>query len=164
MKLNLGAGDFPLDGWLNVDLPEFDLCIFPWPWINGSVEAMNASHVLEHFDLTTIRCALAECRRILQAGGWLTVAAPDLDVFVDARLNGDESALNGYHWRDLNHLLGGDENEPRPEWRHRYMFSRASLWQELEWAGFVVADREFDLALDNVNYRGFSVYLEGVRA
>ena len=54
MKLNLGAGDHALPGYSGVDLTRatyiHDLRRRPWPFDAGSVEAIVASHILEHFD------------------------------------------------------------------------------------------------------------------
>lgn len=55
MKLNLGCGRRKLAGWVNVDSqpteePDvlLDLSVTAWPWPSDSVDAVLASHVLEH--------------------------------------------------------------------------------------------------------------------
>ena len=53
LRLNLGSGQNPLPGYVNVDLygtpdVEWDLERFPWPWEADSVEEIRMSHVLEH--------------------------------------------------------------------------------------------------------------------
>ena len=61
MRLNLGCGLNPLDGFVNVDkavastwrgtrMPDVvhDLETFPWPWADRSVREVVLNHVLEH--------------------------------------------------------------------------------------------------------------------
>jgi len=53
MKLNLGSGQNPKQGYVNVDkygTPDVlhDLETFPWPWNDNSIGEVRLSHVLEH--------------------------------------------------------------------------------------------------------------------
>ena len=53
LKLNLGSGQNPAPGYVNVDkygTPDVhcDLEKFPWPWADSSVDEVLLSHVLEH--------------------------------------------------------------------------------------------------------------------
>jgi hypothetical protein len=53
LRLNLGAGQNPRPGYVNVDKhgsPDVvcDLERFPWPWKDSTVEEVMMSHVLEH--------------------------------------------------------------------------------------------------------------------
>lgn len=53
LKLNLGSGGSPREGYVNVDKhgsPDlnWDLERFPWPWDTGSVGEVLLAHVLEH--------------------------------------------------------------------------------------------------------------------
>ena len=53
MRLNLGAGQNPRPGYVNVDKHGSadvvcDLERFPWPWKDSTVEEVVMSHVLEH--------------------------------------------------------------------------------------------------------------------
>jgi predicted SAM-dependent methyltransferase len=48
------------------------------PHGDGSVDAIYASHMLEHLDRIEARAVLAECRRVLRPGGVLRLAVPDL--------------------------------------------------------------------------------------
>jgi SAM-dependent methyltransferase len=80
MKLNLGAGNRQIDGWLSVDHyaladMDVDLFRFPWPWEDSSVEAVAMFHILEHFDPDDVVKAIKEVHRILSPNGlfWLKV-------------------------------------------------------------------------------------------
>lgn len=81
MKLNIGCGRFPKAGFTNLDreaLPGVDvvhdLRCFPYPFADGSVDQIEADHVLEH--LGDAFGAMRELHRILAPGGRLTVRVP----------------------------------------------------------------------------------------
>lgn len=78
--INLGCGDRPLIGWINVDkygTPDVkhDLNEIPYPWDSDSVDGILASHIFEHLD--NWWGAFVECSRILRPGGILEIRVPD---------------------------------------------------------------------------------------
>ena len=57
LKLDLGSGDHPAEGFLGVDIVEgltdhaFDLCSGkPWPFASSSIDELRSSHYVEHID------------------------------------------------------------------------------------------------------------------
>jgi SAM-dependent methyltransferase len=81
MKLNIGCGGKPRDGWVNVDqhtLPGVDVAhnldVFPWPFADESAEQVLAEHVYEHVK-APVEFVL-EAWRVLVPGGLLTVTCP----------------------------------------------------------------------------------------
>jgi len=81
MRLNIGCGGKPSEGWVNVDhhpLPGVDvihdLDVFPWPFENETASQILASHVFEH--VTRPIDFVLECWRVLVPGGVLTVVCP----------------------------------------------------------------------------------------
>lgn len=89
IKINLGSGSEPKEGWVNVDwvdAPKVDathnLTEFPWPFPNGSASEIYARDVLEHMPLFNQKQEsvpvkfIEEAHRILQPGGKLFLSVP----------------------------------------------------------------------------------------
>ena len=83
LKLNLGCGQFPKEGYLNVDKygePEFrfDLETFPWPWADNSVEHIILHHVLEHLGAATdiYLKIIGELYRVCKVGALIDITVP----------------------------------------------------------------------------------------
>lgn len=83
--VNVGCGRVWHRDWINLDhrpsAPEvraFDLRK-PLPFGDDTVDAVYASHVLEHLDPAEGRRLLAECRRILKPGGIARIVVPDFE-------------------------------------------------------------------------------------
>jgi len=80
MKLNLGANDRGMEGFLSVDICEpadvvFDLSRAPWPWPDSSVEEIEALDVFEH--LPNRIQTMNEAWRVMIPGGRLHVQTPN---------------------------------------------------------------------------------------
>jgi hypothetical protein len=96
MRLNLGSGINLISnaGWQNVDKfplhPDIfvhDLEVFPWPWVDDSVEEVIMNHVLEHLG-QTVEAYLnvwKELYRVCQDGAKIkiTVPHPKHDDFIN---------------------------------------------------------------------------------
>jgi len=83
LKLNLGSGNHPLPGYVNVDrfgAPDVihDLERFPWPWETGSVEEIVLNHVLEHLGETTEAYfgVIKELYRVAAPGATIRIVVP----------------------------------------------------------------------------------------
>ena len=169
-RYNLASGNRYLDGWVNIDITQnlrvdivMNLGIMPWDIEDGSAHEILASHILEHFYKERAWEFLTECYRILEPGGELHVAVPDMDKFIECNLAGDWSALKGYKWRDLNHLLGGDEREHNEYLKHKYMYNFETLAYMLESVGFIAKKRVMPLYYDSPEYQHFSLYVDAVK-
>lgn len=166
MRLNLGSGAWNPPGFTSVDLEggdvRHDLRVFPWPFPDGAAEEILASHILEHLTRADGARFLAECARILRPGGVLRLAVPDMDRFIDCHLSGDFGPLGGYPLVDLNVLMGGGWAEPRPHWRHAYMYSWGSLAWACARAGLVPERRSFGPP-HTPEYQHISLYVDARR-
>lgn len=107
IKINLGSGNDPLDGHVNVDMLERDdvdivhnLMDFPYPFEDNSASHIKAIDVIEHLDNYTddkrpaIMAFIDECARILQPGGELYIQAPGWDSEV---FKIDPTHVRGFH-------------------------------------------------------------------
>jgi len=92
VKLELGVGNVPHDGYLRHDRTKHsdwvdvthDLESLPWPWEDGEFEEVRAIDVLEHLRME-VHEWLGECWRIIQPGGLLTMRLPAWDNPVSYR-------------------------------------------------------------------------------
>lgn len=85
MRLNLGCGQWKLEGFVNVDKsPEcapdrlVDLEQLPWPFPDSSCQEIVMSHVLEHLGATTAAYfgIIRELYRICRADGLVRIVVP----------------------------------------------------------------------------------------
>ncbi|OLS14313.1 MAG: SAM-dependent methyltransferase [Promethearchaeota archaeon CR_4] len=88
MKLNLGCGIFYKPGYVNVDKFEpavadkiADICQLHYE--ENSVDEIEASHILEHFDCLQIPYILSEWFRVLKPGGQIFLETPHLRKTVE---------------------------------------------------------------------------------
>lgn len=82
LRLDLGCGKNKKVGFVGVDCRMFegvdqvvDLTK-KWPWKDGSVEEVHASHVVEHFTATERIHFVNELCRVLKVGGKATIITP----------------------------------------------------------------------------------------
>jgi hypothetical protein len=80
IKLNLGCGVYYKPGYVNLDnnesIADELLDVAHLPYENNSVDEIEASHILEHFDIITVPFLLAEWFRVLKPGATLHIEAP----------------------------------------------------------------------------------------
>ena len=83
LRLNLGSGQNPQGGYLNVDkhgTPDLvcDLESFPWPWPDNSVSEILLNHVLEHLGAAsdTFIGIMKEMYRVCEHGAMIQIAVP----------------------------------------------------------------------------------------
>lgn len=116
------------------------------PVATGSVDGLYASHVLEHLSLEDMRRALRESLRVLRPGGTFRLIVPDLlhrarnyvavaetdpsaaPEFMRSTMLGVEHRPSSALGR-LRAMLGNSA--------HLWMWDYASMYKELETAGFI---------------------------
>ncbi len=93
LRLNLGCGPLPLNGFLNLDLaPGSAADMFcnalSTPFRNGIAIELNAHHRIEHFTSAVVPRALDEWVRLLAPGGQINISFPDIWIMTKSLMNG----------------------------------------------------------------------------
>ncbi len=132
----------------------------PFPFRDASIEAVLASHVLEHLTVEEARSCVAEIQRVLVPGGVVRVAVPDLDAVVADYDPRDPDAF-------LDGLLQGRERSTSRH-RHWWNYNETSMRALLEGAGFATVERrEYRQGLcpdvERIDTRPGSLFMEAVR-
>jgi predicted SAM-dependent methyltransferase len=149
-KLHLGCGHNILTGWLNTDIltgektTYLDATIkFPIP--DNSFSFIFSEHMIEHIPLKQGRIMLTECFRILNKGGIIRIATPDLaKILPFYQPVQDEQKKRYLKWAEENFI-----KEPTLDihnlyinnyfrnWGHQFIYDFTTLKQVLEQIGYV---------------------------
>lgn len=97
MLLNVGCGEFYVDGWVNIDThrggpvqPDFVCSALGLIWDDGTFDRVYLGHVLEHITWDDVPRALAEVRRVLKPEGRMAATGPNDGRDGAGRWPGDE--------------------------------------------------------------------------
>jgi predicted SAM-dependent methyltransferase len=153
IKVNIGCGPRPKEGWLNVDIdPRIKGAIYtdatrPLPLRNASVDFAYSEHMIEHIPLESAIAMLREIHRVLRLGGMVRIATPDLDKFLHLKNGTPDSQADSYvRWS--NGRFGSEFERARlqnpcytinrefHEWGHRFLYDRVTLAEVLSHSGF----------------------------
>jgi len=156
LKLNLGSGRSPIEGWLNVDVPPADLEMhLNWglPFADGAAKYVYLSHVLEHFYKREALELLSDVYRVLAPGGTARLVVPDIEKCMRAYVQKDE----GYFETRRRLWTVSDESaatslelvlknagagiEPGSFWGHKQGYDFETLSHILRKAGFTSVER-----------------------
>lgn len=135
LRLNLGCGEFHLDGFVNVDAqeevkPDLVCDILDLPYEPETVDEIYAGHILEHFDWKEGEEALRYWMKLLKPGGRISICVPDIDyVIKEYAANPSPEKL-----REMNDTYIYSLHQVYP---HKYAYSADLLKETMESAGFV---------------------------
>ena len=135
IRLNLGCGHLPLEGFLNVDmrdLPGVDIAsdVGALPFEESSVQMIYSAHMVEHFSQEEFkRRLLPHWLHILAPGGELRIVCPDGAAMLDAYTRG------GYSFEEFRTALFGGQEYGLDY--HFNLFTPASLTELLSDIGYV---------------------------
>ena len=145
-KLQIGAGDNLLPGWLNTTLYPFAPgAVFldarlPFPIPDAQFDYVFSEHVIEHLEFDEAAHMLAEARRILRPGGRLRIATPDLAQIIALYTQPCAEAQQAYiRWiMDTFRPAVGEYNPAHVinqsfhGWRHKFIYDEPTLIKRLE--------------------------------
>ncbi len=133
MKLNLGCGNRPLEGYIGVDLSERADIVCDIRKLefaeNNSVEEIIAIHVIEHFYKWEVQPLLQEWRRVLQPKGKIILECPNLETACKNVLAGTGDQLSMW-------ALYGNPDLKDEFHCHHWLYTPHTLMAELIKAGF----------------------------
>lgn len=126
VRLNLGSGTCPMDGWDNIDIKNGKLA-YPLDVQDNSVDVIRVSHLLEHYGSSEVIDVVNNWVSKIKDGGKLMIAVPDFEKIAKGYLNKETINVSGY-------VMGGqtDTND-----FHKTIFDKSSLTQLLEKAGLM---------------------------
>jgi len=178
LSINLGAGPFGREGWVNADLEcpgNLHLDIRkPLPFADRSARRILAEHIIEHLDFYhEVPRLLRECHRVLEPGGVLRVIVPDMALYCRAYVSETPVAFERLGW-DLE-KLPKDIPTPMAILNHVFHQGGEHLWGwdwvtmalALKEAGFGDITRQSygvsvdpELAIDREDHRAYSLYAD----
>lgn len=127
MKIIVGSGGHQSPGWKSTEIDEIDITK-PLPFADNELEAIFASHVVEHISSPDAMRFFLESYRVLRPGGTLLLSVPVIGTYLDPS-----------HTRDLATNHG-----------HLCTYNQ-ELLETLLWAGGFksILERNFDPNLDH---------------
>jgi predicted SAM-dependent methyltransferase len=141
MKINLGSGDRFYEGYLNVDInpnaPKVDIIADiskPLPFRDESIDAVMASHSLEHLSYVIVPDVLKDWHRVLKKGGLIDIKVPNAEYAFREYLKGGWIIDYGFKERNILPMIYGNHGD---EWQlHKSLFTEESLYKLMSITGF----------------------------
>jgi predicted SAM-dependent methyltransferase len=171
LRLNLGCGFAPIEGWTNIDLIGAPVDL-PWhlgrgiPFPDGSVDAVFSEHLFEHLTLAAGLRLARESVRVLRPGGVVRVVVPDA-----GRLLCSYAGVDDETWARSRSTRMQAVMALFYENGHRTMYDAELLTTLLAAAGAIDAresafreGRLSDCAPDGEHRRAGSLYVEGSKS
>lgn len=140
-RLHIGCGNNIIHDWINADItPSSEIIVFlqkKLPFRKNSLTRVYTEHVLEHVSYETGLYFLKEVNRVLEKGGVIRIAMPDLDYLVDAYVN-NWKRLEWVNWAECSFVKtrGQMMNISFYWWGHKYIYNREDVSRLLHESGF----------------------------
>ena len=98
LKLDIGCGKRPMDGWFGLDIvssdnvKKYDMRVDKLPYTDGTVDAIRCINTLEHIHREYYRHIFNDWWRALKVGGTLEIVVPNFAKDVE------------HAWGDITHI------------------------------------------------------------
>lgn len=148
LRVNLGCGYRPLDGWVNVDVargPQVDVV---WdlreslPFPDESCAAVFSEHVIEHLSSEDGERLLRECYRVLQPGGALRLSTPDAERYLKSYATDGEFLRHPNFDLPIETPMDRINQMMRENGQHLWIYDDESLRLLLKRVGFKKTARQ----------------------
>lgn len=121
IKLNLGCGDTPLQGYVNVDqsfigdeeVQEDVIAFMQYQTEANSISEIRADHLCEHLPFDMEEKFFYQAFRVLEPGGILHVLVPDLDEICHLFYMARDNKFQWYKPGADDHYFGGKYDKSR---------------------------------------------------
>jgi predicted SAM-dependent methyltransferase len=149
-KLQLGASNNVLDGWLNTDIfPNHDSVVYldatkHLPFDDNTFDYIVAEHMIEHIEYQMAQVMLGECFRVLKPGGRVRFATPDLSVLLGLYSREKTEAQKNYiDWLVARLMPEVTQlksifviNNAFRAWGHCFLYDQETLYHAFYTSGF----------------------------
>jgi ubiquinone/menaquinone biosynthesis C-methylase UbiE len=151
MKINVGCGMRVLPGYENIDKYVSAPGVLvgdvkALPHATGTVDAVLAEDILEHFPRNEWRDALAEWVRVLKPDGIITIQFPDMVILAKELIAAGTDHVRWEHWNRKVFGGQGDGIGPGVGMFHYTGFSYAYLRHHCETIGLAYISHHFNEA------------------
>lgn len=150
-KLHIGCGENILKDWLNSDYyPQSDniICLDstrPFPFESNVFDYIFSEHMVEHITYPQGLQMLSECYRVLNSGGKIRIATPDLSFLIDL-YSTDKSELQKEYLKYITKNVIDSApccedtfviNNFMMGFKHKFIYDEKTLRYSLEKVGFI---------------------------
>lgn len=166
MKLNLGSGISPREGFVNIDFKEckgvdliYDLNE-PLPYNEGDIEHIFASHIIEHFWWDKVYGRIQDWYRVLKNGGTCDIWTVDFDILIYHYIHSNDDnfleTMKAINWRIFS--------DARKGYAHHALFNERLLKYFMLKAGFKTVERLHESTYPfNPMHKGINLGVRGTK-
>ena len=169
-KLQIGAGEFSIPGWLNTDIEPREGQAYldateHFPLPDSSFQLVFSEQLIEHLSNEQGLRMMKESFRILAHGGKVRVATPNLQKLVDLLRNDKtpeqiayiHAKMDWHHWDMTSDPANVIVNLEMYEFGHHFLYSPKMLRSTLEAAGFTQIQEYESGESDDPSLKGIEV-------